>query len=140
AIAIPLHSNDRMVGVLTLYSLTRERFTPDHNRLLLAIAPKAAHAIENSLRFERAENAADTDELTGLANARYLSSYLDSQVARSARNVGSFAVLMMDLDGFKQANDRFGHFTGNHILQIVARHLRANTRASDIVARVGGDE
>ena len=140
ALAIPLPSQEGVMGVLTLYSLHREAFTADHNRLLLAIAPKAAHAIGNSLRFERAENAADTDELTGLANARRLISHLSGQASRSARNGGSFAVLMMDLDGFKQANDRFGHLAGNRILQAIGRHLRKNTRAGDVVARIGGDE
>jgi len=56
AIAIPLHSEDRMVAVLTLYSLRREAFNADHNRVLLAIAPKTAHAIKNALSFERALN------------------------------------------------------------------------------------
>ena len=75
-----------MVGVLTLYSLRKEAFNADHNRLLLAIAPKAAHAIQTSLRFGRARNAADTDELTGQANQpTYLFSHLASETARSWR-------------------------------------------------------
>ena len=139
-IAIPLNSQDGIVGVLTLYSLRAEAFTPDHNRLLLAIAPKAANAIQNSLRFECVETAAETDELTGLANCRYLFSHLSAQVGRASREGGSFAVMLMDLDGFKQANDQFGHLTGNRILQAVARELRRNTRADDLVARIGGDE
>jgi diguanylate cyclase (GGDEF)-like protein/putative nucleotidyltransferase with HDIG domain len=140
AIAIPLRSEDRMVGVLTLYSLGAEAFTADDNRLLLAIAPKAAHAIENSLRFERAASAADTDELTGLANARFLFSHLAKEVTKCSEAEGAFSVIVMDLDGFKQANDQFGHLAGNRILQAIARHLRTNTRAEDVVARLGGDE
>jgi diguanylate cyclase (GGDEF)-like protein/putative nucleotidyltransferase with HDIG domain len=140
AIAIPLRSPDRMVGVLTLYSLAAEAFSADHYRLLLAIAPKAAHAIENSLRFERAANAADTDELTGLANGRFLFSHLAKEVVKYAETDNSFAVIVMDLDGFKQANDQFGHLAGNRILQAIARHLRRNTRSGDVVARLGGDE
>ena len=140
AIAIPLRSQDRMVGVLTLYSLASEAFSTDDYRLLLAIAPKAAHAIENSLCFERAANAADTDELTGLANGRFLFSHLAREVAKSARAGSSFAVIVMDLDGFKQANDQFGHLAGNRILKAIAGHLRRNTRVGDVVARLGGDE
>jgi diguanylate cyclase (GGDEF)-like protein/putative nucleotidyltransferase with HDIG domain len=140
AIAIPLRSQERMVGVLTLYALGADAFSADDYRLLLAIAPKAAHAIENSLRFEHAAIAADTDELTGLANARYLFSHLAKEVTKCSEAEGSFSVIVMDLDGFKQANDQYGHLAGNRILQAIARHLRANTRAEDVVARLGGDE
>ena len=140
AISVPLRSKDRTVGVLTLYSLRSTAFTADHRRILLAIAPKAGHAIDNSLRFEFASNAADTDELTGLVNARYLFAHLQQEVARNSRSGGAFAVVLLDLDGFKSANDRFGHLAGNRILQAVAAGLRQNCRAGDVVARLGGDE
>ncbi len=140
AISVPLRSKDRTVGVLTLYSLRPTAFTADHRRILLAIAPKAGHAIDNSLRFEFATNAADTDELTGLVNARYLFGHLQQEVARNSRSGGAFAVVLLDLDGFKNANDRFGHLAGNRILQAVAAGLRQNCRAGDVVARLGGDE
>jgi diguanylate cyclase (GGDEF)-like protein len=140
AVAVPLRSKDKIVGVLTLYSLQSAAFTADHRRILLAIAPKAGYAIENSLRFEMATNAADTDELTGLVNARYLFSHLQQEVARNSRSDDSFAVILMDLDGFKNANDQYGHLAGNRILQAVAAGLRRNCRAGDVVARLGGDE
>jgi diguanylate cyclase (GGDEF)-like protein/putative nucleotidyltransferase with HDIG domain len=140
AVAVPLRSKDRIVGVLTLYSLQSAAFTADHRRILLAVAPKAGYAIENSLRFEMATNAADTDELTGLVNARYLFSHLQQEVSRNSRSDDSFAVILMDLDGFKNANDQYGHLAGNRILQAVAAGLRRNCRAGDVVARLGGDE
>lgn len=140
AISVPLQGRDGLVGVLTLYHLKNEAFSLDHRRILQAIAPKAGHAIENSLRFERANNAADTDELTGLQNARALFKYLEAEVANSARRGGRFAVIMMDLDGFKRANDEYGHLAGNRILQSVGKALRHTCRAGDFVARLGGDE
>lgn len=140
AISVPLQGRDNLVGVLTLYHLKNEAFSLDHRRILLAIAPKAGHAIENSLRFERANNAADTDELTGLQNARALFKYLEAEVANSARRNGKFAVIMMDLDGFKRANDEYGHLAGNRILQCVGKALRQACRTGDFVARLGGDE
>ncbi len=140
ALAVPLRSKDRIVGVLALYSLRASAFTADHRRILLAIAPRAGHAIENSLRFEQATNAADTDELTGLANSRFLFAHLQQEVARHSRSGDSFAVILIDLDGFKGANDRFGHLAGNRILQAVSAGLRRNCRAGDVVARLGGDE
>jgi len=140
AISVPLRSGDRIAGVLTLYSLRAAAFTSDHRRILLAIAPRAGHAIENSLRFEIATNAADTDELTGLVNSRYLFTHLQQEVARNSRSGESFAVILIDLDGFKGANDQYGHLAGNRILQAVSAGLRRNCRTGDIVARLGGDE
>jgi diguanylate cyclase (GGDEF)-like protein len=115
-------------------------FTADHRRVLLAIASRAGHAIENSLRFEMATNAADTDELTGLVNSRYLYTHLQQEVARNTRSGDSFAVILMDLDGFKNANDQYGHLAGNRILRAVSAGLRKNCRAGEVVARLGGDE
>ena len=140
AVAVPLRSRDKVVGVLTLYSLQAAPFTPDHRRILLAIAPKAGHAIENSVRFEKASNLADTDELTGLVNARYLFGHLQQEVERSSRHGGSFTVVLIDLDGFKRANDQYGHLAGNRILHAVSAGLRRISRAGDVVARLGGDE
>lgn len=140
ALSVPLCSRDRVIGVLSLYSLRPAAFSADHRRILLAIAPKAGHAIENSLRFEMATNAADTDELTGLVNARYLFGHLHQEVARNLRSGNSFAVILIDLDGFKKANDQYGHLAGNRILQAVASGLRHNCRAGDVAARMGGDE
>ncbi|MGA2717025.1 MAG: diguanylate cyclase [Bryobacteraceae bacterium] len=140
AISVPLGSTDGVVGVLTLYSLRARAFGTDDHRLLLAIAPKAGLAIQNALRFERAASAADTDQLTGLPNARFLFSQLQSEVDSAAQRNGSLAIAVIDLDGFKAANDQYGHLAGNRILHAVARSLRQNCRAGDLVARLGGDE
>lgn len=140
AVSVPLRSKERVVGVMTLYSLLPVAFNADHRRILQAVAPRAGLAIENSLRFEMATTAADTDELTGLVNARYLFTYLQQEVARSSRTGERFSVVLLDLDGFKTANDQYGHLAGNRILQAVSAGLRRNCRAGDVVARLGGDE
>jgi diguanylate cyclase (GGDEF)-like protein/putative nucleotidyltransferase with HDIG domain len=140
AISVPLRAKDAVVGVLTLYHMAPEAFSADHRRILLAIAPKAGVAIANSLRFEGAKSAADTDELTGLPNARSLFAHLKMKVADHARHGGSFATIVIDLDGFKLANDLYGHMAGNRVLQAMAEVLTRNCRAGDMVARLGGDE
>jgi diguanylate cyclase (GGDEF)-like protein/putative nucleotidyltransferase with HDIG domain len=140
AVSVPLHSGERTIGVLTLYSLNASAFTADHKRILLAIAPRAGQAIENSLRFEVAANAADTDELTGLVNSRFLFAHLQRRIALGARSADSFALILLDLDGFKNANDQYGHLAGNRVLQAASLALRKSCRAGDIVARLGGDE
>ncbi len=126
--------------MLTFYSERRNAFSTSQLGLLLAIGPKLAMTVENSIRFREAENQASYDYLTGLPNAGSLFLHLQSELARAARNSARLAVLVCDLDGFKQVNDRFGHLTGNKLLQAVGHGLKDNCREYDFVARMGGDE
>jgi diguanylate cyclase (GGDEF)-like protein len=91
-------------------------------------------------RAEDAEAEAAIDTLTGLATFRVLQDRLAFEIERSKRNQERFAVLFLDLDNFKQVNDRFGHEVGNEILREVAGVIREAVRASDVAARYGGDE
>ncbi|MEO8052341.1 MAG: diguanylate cyclase, partial [Acidobacteriota bacterium] len=140
ALAVPLEGTGGVVGVLTLYHADRDAFTKDHLRILLAINAKIAISIENALRFRQAETSATTDYLTGLPNARSLFLQLDGELSRSRRSEQPIAVLTLDLNGFKQVNDRFGHLEGNRALRAVGAGLKAVCREYDQVARMGGDE
>jgi diguanylate cyclase (GGDEF)-like protein/putative nucleotidyltransferase with HDIG domain len=140
ALAVPLDGPNGVLGALSFYSERHNAFAPSHLSLLLAIAPKLAVTVENSIRFREAENQATFDFLTGLPNAGSLFLHLQNEMARCARTNTSLAVLVCDLDGFKQVNDRFGHLTGNKLLQQVATCLREHCREYDFVARMGGDE
>jgi diguanylate cyclase (GGDEF)-like protein len=80
------------------------------------------------------------DTLTGLPNRRLLNDRLERAIAQAQRNRRTFAVLYVDLDGFKPVNDRYGHRAGDRVLAVIARRLQCNLRRSDTVARVGGDE
>lgn len=80
------------------------------------------------------------DPLTGLANRRYLHLQLEGAIARAARDQTGFALLMIDLDGFKPVNDRHGHTAGDEVLMEVSQRLNALVRKGEIVARLGGDE
>ena len=118
----------------------RNAFTEDHLRVLSAAATKVAVSVENALKYRQAERSAVTDMLTDLPNARSLFLHLDSELSRAQRTDQTIAVLVCDLDGFKQVNDRFGHLEGNRVLRAVARALRLQCREYDTVARLGGDE
>jgi diguanylate cyclase (GGDEF)-like protein len=140
ALAIPLEGFSGVAGVLCLYAREKNAFTEDHLRVLSAVATKVAVSVENALKYRQVERSAVTDMLTELPNARSLFLHLDSELARAKRTGQTIAVLVCDLDGFKQINDRFGHLEGNRVLRAVGRALRSQCREYDTVARLGGDE
>jgi diguanylate cyclase (GGDEF)-like protein len=140
ALAVPLEGVSGVIGVLALYRAERDGFTTDHLRILLAVSGKMALSIENALKYAQAENSAITDYLTGLPNARSLFLQLDRELARCKRDNTSLTVMVSDMDGFKQINDRFGHLEGNRVLRLFAQALKDSSREYDYVARMGGDE
>ena len=140
ALVVPLEGLNGVVGVLAMYQAARDAFTPDHLRILLAVASKVALSVENALKYQQAESSATTDYLTGLPNARSLFVHLAQEVARCRRMKTSLAVLVCDIDGFKQINDSFGHLEGDKLLREFTARLKDVCRGYDYVARMGGDE
>ena len=139
-LSIPLQGREGVAGVLTLYLKEKQAFTKDHLRMLMAASSKLGLSVENSLQFEKAQDSASTDFLTGLPNARSICAHLDSELARSERSGQPLAVLLCDLNGFKTVNDNFGHLVGNKLLEEIARNFRTVCREFDLVGRLGGDE
>jgi diguanylate cyclase (GGDEF)-like protein len=140
ALAVPLEGLNGVVGVLALYHTEKDAFTRDNLRVLQAISSKLSLSIENALKFRQAESSAATDYLTGLPNARSLFLHLDAELSRSRRVGQTLTVLVCDLNGFKQVNDRFGHLEGNKLLHAIGAGLQGLCRDYDYVARMGGDE
>jgi diguanylate cyclase (GGDEF)-like protein/putative nucleotidyltransferase with HDIG domain len=140
ALSIPLRGRDGVAGVLTLYHREKNAFSKDHLRLLLAASSKLGLSVENALQYEQAQNTASTDYLTGLHNARSICDHLEKELSRIRRSKRPLAVLLCDLNGFKKVNDKFGHLTGNKLLQEVATKFKASCREYDQVGRLGGDE
>lgn len=139
-IALPLVKEDRLLGVLAVYSLKLDEYTDDHQRLLDTVARLASDAFAHALHHAETESNALTDALTGLPNARALHARFDEEEARARRTGTSFQVVMLDLDEFKQVNDTFGHQIGDQMLREVARVLQAQLREYDFLARYAGDE
>lgn len=140
ALAVPLEGVTGLVGVLALYQSEPDAFTSDHLRVLQVITSRVALFIENALKYREAESSATIDYLTGMANARALSMYLEQELARCKRDHATVAVMVCDLDGFKEVNDRYGHLAGDKVLKLFANRMREACRQSDYVARMGGDE
>jgi len=140
ALAVPLEGLNGVVGVLAMYQTNRDAFTPDHLRILLAVAAKVALSVENALKYQQAESSATTDFLTGLPNARSLFVHLAQELARGRRMKTSLTVMVCDIDGFKQINDSYGHLEGDKLLREFTKRVTDVCRGYDYVARMGGDE
>ncbi|MEA2428706.1 MAG: hypothetical protein QOF37_2334, partial [Thermoleophilaceae bacterium] len=114
-------------------------------RVRTAVGSREVAAIGGRLsglaaRLAELESQATTDPLTGAANRRSFQASLDAELKRAARDGRALTLVLIDLDGFKQINDTHGHPFGDGVLQMVAEKLRSSLRATDVVARVGGDE
>lgn len=140
AIVVPLIKDDEMIGALALYSATHPSYDADHLRLVEAVAKLASDAIANAVHHQKTETSALTDPITALPNARALRYRIEEEIDRARRHRDIFSVVMMDLDGFKGVNDRFGHQAGDYLLMELARLLLAQVRSSDFVSRYAGDE
>ncbi len=130
-----IHKDQRRIAV----SLTLSPVRDSRGRVVLASL--IARDITNRKRYEeRLEFMADHDQLTGLLNRRRFEEELKRELARIGRNGSAGAVLSIDIDNFKSINDAVGHPAGDAVLVEVARVLRGRFRASDVLARMGGDE
>jgi diguanylate cyclase (GGDEF)-like protein len=139
-IGIPLKVSDTVVGVMNLSRMTVGGFTNSELRLLSLLSDQAAVAISNASLHQMISRQAYSDTLTGLPNRRALDERLEEEVLSARRNSYSFAVIMMDLDGFKQVNDTYGHATGDDVLRTVFNQMARGVRNTDFLARYGGDE
>jgi diguanylate cyclase (GGDEF)-like protein len=143
ALAVPmlgsLPGSPKYLGVLSI-ARHRRHFTREEEELLQYLAGQAVVSIENARLHETVELQAVTDELTGLANLRALHTILESELDRSRRFGTPLALVMLDLDHFKQINDEHGHQQGDEVLELVADVLREFSRDIDTPARYGGEE
>jgi diguanylate cyclase (GGDEF)-like protein/putative nucleotidyltransferase with HDIG domain len=140
ALVCPLLFNDRFIGTLSVYHIDPSFYRNDHRRLLDRVSEQAAAVINNSMLFEQTQEDSLTDALTGLPNTRFLVMHLTRELARAERLSAELSLMVMDLDGFKEINDTYGHHVGDRALCEVARVLRAAIRPYDICVRYAGDE
>jgi diguanylate cyclase (GGDEF)-like protein/putative nucleotidyltransferase with HDIG domain len=140
ALVSPLVFNDRFIGTLAVYHLQSDFYTDDHRRLLDRVSEQASAVIHNSIVFEQTQEDSLTDALTGLPNTRYMFMHLARELARAERLKTEVALLVMDLDNFKDINDNHGHHVGDRVLRELAPLLRNAIRPYDICVRYAGDE
>ncbi len=140
ALVAPLVFNERFIGTLAVYHTDAGYYRDDHRRLLDRVCEQAAAVIHNSIVFEQTQEDSLTDALTGLPNTRFMFMHLTRELARAERLKSEVALLVMDLDDFKDINDSHGHHIGDRALREVATALRNAIRPYDICVRYAGDE
>lgn len=138
--AVPIRHGDQRLGILVLTRPPDDPLNEYEMKLLTAVADTAALAIRHAQLFEELRDLSTHDELTGLANRRLLQARLPLEIERARRAGTPLSLLVIDIDHFKQLNDRHGHATGDAALREVARALEHGVRRVDTVARVGGEE
>ena len=140
SIHLPLVSKGTTIGLLALGSDRPDAFSSTLVRLLSTLAITIAVAADNARLYAQTRRIADTDQLTGLYNHRYMQDAIEAETHRSSRSRRPFALMMLDLDNFKAYNDQFLHPMGDQLLRQVARLLTSICRKTDSVGRYGGDE
>jgi diguanylate cyclase (GGDEF)-like protein/putative nucleotidyltransferase with HDIG domain len=140
AMALPIFYAEQLHGILYVESSQLLDFSEEETLLLRTLADLIAGAHHNALSFQKAQEQAITDGLTGVKTHRFFMEALSAEWKRSTRASRAFALVLMDLDRFKFVNDFYGHLEGDLVLQRVGQILETNCRRSDVVARYGGDE
>jgi two-component system cell cycle response regulator len=139
--AIPLFSQARLMGVLTVYRKDPEQlFTRADTDTMIFLAEQGGVAIENVLLHEDAQRLSLTDGLTGVWNRRYFQMQFRQVLATASRFDRAFSIMMLDLDHFKRVNDTHGHQRGDAILVEFSQRVSGALREIDTFARYGGEE
>jgi diguanylate cyclase (GGDEF)-like protein len=134
-IAIPLISEKKITGVLYIENISRIYF---ENFLILS--GQFAIQLQKVILYKKVQEMAITDSLTEVSTRRYFLERFGGEIRRSMRRKSSMSFLMIDLDYFKEKNDKFGHLVGDVILKEIAKILKSNLREIDIIGRYGGEE
>jgi|GEM_PF-2014719 len=139
-VVAPLVVRDQAVGALVMVSKRSSAFGQAQTEVAAALAGQGVVAYENAQLFSKVQTLAQRDELSGVANRRHFFD-LASRAFRDARAGGTpFAAMMLDIDYFKEVNDRFGHASGDDVIREVARRLSNAIGSNDVLGRYGGEE
>jgi diguanylate cyclase (GGDEF)-like protein len=139
-LCIPITYGETLLGVLNVESRQEDAFSPEDVLIMNTLADLLATALHNSFVFQKLQQTAITDGLTGIKTRRFFWEALSSEWKRASRSGRPFSVVLIDLDKFKEVNDTLGHLEGDLVLARVGRLLEQKCRQSNVVARYGGDE
>jgi len=140
ALGVPVRGSGHLLGVLEAQSTSPRPRDEEWVATVSDIGSQVALFLKRQTAEADLQRLARYDSLTGLPNRSFFLNTLERTLSRAARRESRAALIFLDLDGFKAVNDRLGHAAGDAVLQGVADRLRAGTRTTDLVARIGGDE
>ncbi len=139
-LGVPIVHRGRVEGLLALYSASAGSFKESDLRVAETVANQVGIALVNSRLFDELKGLAVTDTLTGLLNRRRLPELALRETERALRYKRPMSVIFLDIDHFKQVNDRHGHLVGDMVLRALAKRIVQATRTTDVVCRYGGEE
>lgn len=138
--ALPLKAEGRVIGVLDLETTISGFFDENRQALIQSLADQVSLALYNSMLYERTQELAITDSLTGLFNRRTMYQQMEREIQRSRRFLHPLSLMMIDIDGFKRFNDEHGHLAGDEGLVRLSALIKSNVRDVDLTYRFGGEE
>jgi len=139
-IAVPLIAEKGPIGILYSDDFRPSHFASSLEESITLLATQSVIAIQKQQAFEKIKDLSIRDPLTGIYNRRYLKKVLTSEIGRATRLKHPLSIILLDIDFFKQINDRFGHLAGDHALEQLSRCFEAIIRPYDVLARFGGEE
>lgn len=139
-LSVPLMAKSKMVGVMSVQGLQPNQFDHEHLRLLTSIAGQAALALENAKLHAQVFEQAQRDPLTGVYNHGSFIDKLQNRVRETVGDSKAVALIMLDIDRFKQYNDTYGHMVGDDVLRSIVVSIQNHLKSTDVVGRWGGEE
>ncbi|MBI4789101.1 MAG: GAF domain-containing protein [Chloroflexi bacterium] len=139
-LGVPMITSEHMIGVLAIGSYQAGAFGEDDQEILQNVATQAAIAVDNARHHAEVEEQARRDSLTQVLNHGYFLVSLREQVERALQRSSPLSLIMLDIDFFKDYNDRFGHLIGDVVLRGTVQAIRDNIKRTDLVGRWGGEE
>jgi diguanylate cyclase (GGDEF)-like protein len=139
-ISVPLIAKNKIVGVMSVQALAAGAFDQNHLRLLTSIAGQAALALENARLHATVNDQAQRDPLTGVFHHGSFISRLQAAIKQARAEKQTVALIMLDIDKFKQYNDTYGHLVGDDVLRSTVAAIQNHLKSTDVVGRWGGEE
>jgi diguanylate cyclase (GGDEF)-like protein len=139
-LGVPISHGDQVLGILAIASYTPQAFSRGDMYLLENVAAQASLAILNARQFAGVQEEARRDSLTGAYNHGFFQRLLDGEIKQALQKETSLSLIMVDVDHFKEYNDKHGHLVGDEILRQLVLSILAHIKKTDFIGRWGGEE
>jgi diguanylate cyclase (GGDEF)-like protein len=140
SMCVPIYYKENLIGMLLLFRRGSLAFSREEEFVAQSLVVQVSIALENARMFAQMQSQAITDALTGLNNRRHFFTLATNLYDHAERYGEPYAIIMLDIDHFKQVNDRYGHLSGDEVLRELALRCKSLIRKIDIIGRYGGEE